>query len=81
MQDLRHQKYGEYAVSVLQDAHNHCLCSELARSFLKINRNLGIDHQAFVAIYAKANIETSKAFELYKELTREFNHAYWGNMC
>nr|GMD83433.1 protein FAR1-RELATED SEQUENCE 5-like [Ipomoea batatas] len=39
-----------------------------ARSFLKINRNLEVGHQAFIVACEKANIGTSKAFDLYNVL-------------
>ncbi|XP_031108644.1 protein FAR1-RELATED SEQUENCE 5-like [Ipomoea triloba] len=70
---IKRRKDGYYVVTILQEQHNHPLCSELARPFLKINRTLDIGHQEFIAACAKANIGTSKAFDLYKELTSGFD--------
>lgn len=61
-------------MNVLQEIHNHHLCSLLARPFLKITRKLDIYHQAFIATYAKAIIGPSKALELYEELVGGFNN-------
>lgn len=47
---LRHQKAGYYAVTVFKEIHNHRLCSQHARPFLKINRNMEIGHQAFIIL-------------------------------
>lgn len=71
---LKRQKDCYYAVNVLQEIHNHHLCSLLARPFLKITRKLDIYHQAFIATYAKAIIGPSKALELYEELVGGFNN-------
>nr|GMD12673.1 protein FAR1-RELATED SEQUENCE 5-like [Ipomoea batatas] len=62
---LKLQKDGLYAINVFTESHKHRLCAQDARSFLKINRNLEIGHQAFIAACEKANIGTSKAFDLY----------------
>ncbi|XP_031096914.1 protein FAR1-RELATED SEQUENCE 5-like [Ipomoea triloba] len=65
---LKRLKDGHYAINVLIETHKHRLCDKEAKKFLKINRNLGIGHQAFIAACEKANIGTSKAFELYSVL-------------
>ncbi|XP_031131769.1 protein FAR1-RELATED SEQUENCE 12-like [Ipomoea triloba] len=65
---LKRQKDGLYAIIVFTKSHKHRLCAREARPFLKINRNLEIGHQAFIAACEKANIGTSKAFDLYSVL-------------
>nr|GMD50438.1 protein FAR1-RELATED SEQUENCE 5-like [Ipomoea batatas] len=46
---------------------------ESGRMFLKINRSLDVGDQEFISACAKANIGTSKEFELYAELTGGFD--------
>nr|GMD93413.1 protein FAR1-RELATED SEQUENCE 5-like [Ipomoea batatas] len=70
---IRRRKDGVYAVTIFEEKHNHPLCSESGRMFLKINRSLDVGDQEFISACAKANIGTSKEFELYAELTGGFD--------
>nr|GMC46793.1 protein FAR1-RELATED SEQUENCE 5-like [Ipomoea batatas] len=77
---LKLQKDRLYAINVFTESHKHRLCAQDARSFLKINRNLEIGHQAFIAACEKANIGTSKAFDLYRVLADRFLTHYAVNI-
>ncbi|XP_019196363.1 PREDICTED: protein FAR1-RELATED SEQUENCE 5-like [Ipomoea nil] len=58
---------GGYKVFSLEKQHNHCLCSEVARPFLKVNLKLDIGQKNFLACYGKENIGPMKSFKIYKE--------------
>ncbi|XP_019186463.1 PREDICTED: protein FAR1-RELATED SEQUENCE 5-like [Ipomoea nil] len=63
---------GGYKVHAIQLRHTHCLCSDAAKPFLKINRQLDIGHKTFLTHCAKANIGPTKAFRLFKEMVGTF---------
>jgi len=63
---------GEYKLHGVELRHTHCLCSTVARQFLKGNRKLDNAHKTFLANCAKANIGPTKGFRLYKEMVGSF---------
>ncbi|XP_019151959.1 PREDICTED: protein FAR1-RELATED SEQUENCE 5-like [Ipomoea nil] len=63
---------GGYKVHAMELCHTHCLCSDKAKPFLKINRQLDIGHKTFLAHCAKANIGPTKAFRLFKQMVGSF---------
>ncbi|XP_019149868.1 PREDICTED: protein FAR1-RELATED SEQUENCE 5-like [Ipomoea nil] len=67
------RKSGSYKIHALELWHTHCLCSDIGRPFLKINRKLDIGHKIFVANCARANIGSTKSWRLYKEMVGSFS--------
>ncbi|XP_031124283.1 protein FAR1-RELATED SEQUENCE 5-like [Ipomoea triloba] len=63
-----------YGVKKFEERHNHCMSSILAKQFLKINRNIDVGHQKFIANCARANIGPTKSFNLYKEMVSDFSN-------
>nr|GMC95878.1 protein FAR1-RELATED SEQUENCE 5-like [Ipomoea batatas] len=64
---------GEYKLHGVELRHTHCLCSTVARQFLKGKRKLDNAHKTFLANCAKANIGPTKGFRLYKEMVGSFS--------
>ncbi|XP_031106331.1 protein FAR1-RELATED SEQUENCE 5-like [Ipomoea triloba] len=63
---------GGYSMFSLELRHTHCLCSEVAKPFMKVNHKLNLGHQSFVANCARANIGPIKLFKLYKQMVGEY---------
>ncbi|XP_031120342.1 protein FAR1-RELATED SEQUENCE 5-like [Ipomoea triloba] len=63
-----------YVVKKFEKRHNHCMSSILAKQFLKVNRNIDVGHQKFIANCARANIGPTKSFNLYKEMVGDFSN-------
>ncbi|XP_031108444.1 protein FAR1-RELATED SEQUENCE 5-like [Ipomoea triloba] len=63
-----------YVVKKFKERHNHCMSSILANQFLKVNRNIDVGHQKFIANRARANIGPTKSFNLYKEMVEDFSN-------
>ncbi|XP_031096905.1 protein FAR1-RELATED SEQUENCE 5-like [Ipomoea triloba] len=63
-----------YVVKKFEERHNHYMSSILAKQFLKVNRNIEMGHQKFIANCALANIGPTKLFNLYKEIVGDFSN-------
>ncbi|KAL3643682.1 hypothetical protein CASFOL_014497 [Castilleja foliolosa] len=65
--------YSTYVVAIFEEQHNHPLCSERYRQFLKTNRNMNPGHQSFVLNCAKVNMGPTKSFRLYREIVGDYS--------
>ncbi|XP_019184311.1 PREDICTED: protein FAR1-RELATED SEQUENCE 5-like [Ipomoea nil] len=65
---------GEFMVSIFIEEHNHSLCSEGAKLFLRCNRKLNVAQQAFLANCVKVNVGSSAGFKLCKEVAGSFEN-------
>ncbi|KAL3643786.1 hypothetical protein CASFOL_014601 [Castilleja foliolosa] len=65
--------YSTYVVTIFEEQHNHPLCSERYRQFLKTNRNMNPGHQSFVLNCAKVNMGPTKSFRLYREIVADYS--------
>ncbi|KAL3613567.1 hypothetical protein CASFOL_042601 [Castilleja foliolosa] len=63
-----------YYVKKFEERHNHELCSERYRHFLKTNRNMNPDHQKFLMTCAKVNMGPLKSYRLYKEMVGGYSN-------
>ncbi|XP_031116728.1 protein FAR1-RELATED SEQUENCE 5-like [Ipomoea triloba] len=64
---------GGFVVFSLEERHNHCMCSEVSKTFLRVKRKLDLGHQTFITNCAKANIGPIKSFKLYKEMVGDYS--------
>ncbi|CAH9084527.1 unnamed protein product, partial [Cuscuta europaea] len=74
MLTLKYSGFKGYSVFAFEQRHNHSMCSELSKQFLKVNRNLDLGHQKFVLNCFRANIGTMKSYRLYKEIVGGYSN-------
>ncbi|XP_019160898.1 PREDICTED: protein FAR1-RELATED SEQUENCE 5-like [Ipomoea nil] len=60
---------GEFEVGIFVNEHSHPMCSEASKTFMRVNRKLDVAQQSFVASCVKANVGSSKSFNLCREVT------------
>ncbi|XP_031095150.1 protein FAR1-RELATED SEQUENCE 5-like [Ipomoea triloba] len=65
---------GCYSVHFFEERHTHSMCSSIAKQFLKVNRNLDVGHQIFVASCVRANIGPTRSYRLFKEIVGEYSN-------
>ncbi|KAL3613679.1 hypothetical protein CASFOL_041753 [Castilleja foliolosa] len=63
-----------YIVKKFEEQHNHELCSERYKHFLKTNRNMNPGHQKFLMTCAKVNMGPLKSYRLYKEMVGGYSN-------
>lgn len=71
---FRRVQDGGFIVSILEERHNHALCSGNSKTFLKVNRKLDLGLQTFIANCIWANIGPVRCFHLYKEFVGGYNN-------
>ncbi|XP_031108448.1 protein FAR1-RELATED SEQUENCE 5-like [Ipomoea triloba] len=65
---------GCYSVHFFEERHTHSMCSSIAKQFLKVNRNLDVSHQIFVASCVRANIGPTRSYRLFKEIVGDYSN-------
>ncbi|XP_031096902.1 protein FAR1-RELATED SEQUENCE 5-like [Ipomoea triloba] len=65
---------GCYSVHFFEERHTHSMCSSIAKQFLKVNRNLDVGHQIFVASCVRANIGPTRSYRLFKEIVGDYSN-------
>ncbi|XP_031116646.1 protein FAR1-RELATED SEQUENCE 5-like [Ipomoea triloba] len=65
---------GCYSVHFFEERHTHSMCSSIAKQFLKVNRNLDVGYQIFVASCVRANIGPTRSYRLFKEIVGDYSN-------
>ncbi|XP_019174243.1 PREDICTED: protein FAR1-RELATED SEQUENCE 5-like [Ipomoea nil] len=71
---LKKKSTGEFVVSKFVEDHNHSLCSEGAKLFMRGNRKLNVAQQAFLADCLKVNVGPSTGYRLCREVAGSFEN-------
>ncbi|XP_019158355.1 PREDICTED: protein FAR1-RELATED SEQUENCE 5-like [Ipomoea nil] len=65
---------GVFVVHFIEHRHNHCLCSDVAKPFLRGNRSMDVQHQIFVLKCARANVGPNRSFRLAREFAGSYSN-------
>ncbi|XP_019181619.1 PREDICTED: protein FAR1-RELATED SEQUENCE 5-like [Ipomoea nil] len=65
---------GVFVVHFIELRHNHCLCSDVAKPFLRGNRSMDVQHQIFVLKCARANVGPNRSFRLAREFAGSYSN-------
>ncbi|XP_019173492.1 PREDICTED: protein FAR1-RELATED SEQUENCE 5-like [Ipomoea nil] len=65
---------GVFVVHFIEHRHNHCLCSDVARPFLRVNRSIDVQYQIFMLKCARANVGPNRSFRLAREFAGSYSN-------
>ncbi|XP_019189246.1 PREDICTED: protein FAR1-RELATED SEQUENCE 5-like [Ipomoea nil] len=65
---------GVFVVRFIEHRHNHCLCSDVAKPFLRVNRSMDVQHQIFVLKCARTNVGPNRSFRLAREFVGSYSN-------